>query len=547
MENFADCPLPLPTTRSDKSKRLTVLSEAEKQALYDLPDFDDFQRTEFLAMTEKEHAIVFQRNGLRAQVYCLLQIGYFKAKKTFFRFSLQAVSQEDITFVMQRYFPGMTLVQRSLQMKEYYLQRNEIMDLFGYRLWLESDFSTLFDKATRLARHDVTPTFILTDLIVTLNTYKIARPGYTTLQSIIGDALFSERRRLEQLINEILDEVARTGLQKLLVREDTLSELAAIRQDAKHFGYQMMLVERQKRAMLEPFYRLAKMLLPKLEISQQNQNYYASLANYYTVYDLRRLKPGQTYLYLLCYAWQRYQQLSDNLVSALSYQMKKLDEETKAISEKQFSQSQANKQQEASLVGRLILLYVDDAIEDTTLFGAVRNQAFDIMPKDSLLTAGQRLCEKTPSQMMLRWQAVDKVVGRCKKNLRPLAMDIDFSSTSAQCPWLMALHWMKTVFSRQQTLAQRPLDEIPDGTLPKRLRPLLILDEQGTATGIRAGRYEFWIYRQIRKRLDINELYLNDSIMHRRFSDELVSMEQKTDILKKLDIPWLRPTPGRFA
>ena len=34
--------------RADGSKRLTVLSEAERLALYGLPDFDDFQRAEFL-------------------------------------------------------------------------------------------------------------------------------------------------------------------------------------------------------------------------------------------------------------------------------------------------------------------------------------------------------------------------------------------------------------------------------------------------------------------------------------------------------------------
>jgi len=527
--------------RANKNKRLTVLSEAEKQALYDLPDFDDFQRAEFFAMTEKEHAIVFQRNGLRSQLYCLLQMGYFKAKQAFFRFSLQDVPEEDITFVMQRYFPGMTVALQPLQMTEYYLQRNVIAELFGYRLWLESDVATLLDKATELARQDATPTFILTELIVFLNNQKIVRPGYTTLQTIISDALTSERNRLEQVIDGIVDESARTELKKLLVREDTLSGLAAIKQDAKNFSYQMMVVERQKRATLEPLYQIAKVLLPKLEISQQNKNYYASLANFYSIYDLRRLKPGQTYLYLLCYAWQRYQQLSDNLVSSFCYQLKKLEEETKSDSKQLLNQSLSSKQHESPQVGRLLLLYVDEAIDDATLFGTVRDQAFNIMPKDSLITAGQRLCEKSPSQMAFRWEAVDNVTARCKKNLRPLAMSTDFSSTDTQNPWLMALNWMKTVFSRQQTLAQRPVSEIPADTIPKRLRShLLILDEEGKATGIRGDRYEFWIYRQNRKRFDINELYLNDSVVNRRFSDDLVSMEKKADVLKKLDIPWLR-------
>ena len=528
-------------TRANNSKRITVLSEAEKHALYGLPDFDDFQRAEYFAMTEAEHTLAFQRKNILEQIYCLLQIGYFQAKQVFFRFSLQDVSQEDITFLMQRYFPGMTLTPRPLPIKEYYLQRNDIARLFGYRLWLESDRSILLDKSAQLAKRDVTPTFILTELIAFLNDRKIVRPGYTTLQAVIGDALTAERRRLEKWIDGTLSETARKELQKLLVRENTLSELAAIKQDAKHFGYQMMVMERQKRATLEPLYRLAKALLPKLDISQQNLNYYASLANYYTIYELRRLKAGQAYLYLLCYAWQRYRQLSDNLVSALGYQMKKLEEETKEVSERQFAQSQANKQQEAPRVGRLILLYVDDAIDDAAPFGTVRRRAFDIMPKDAMLTAGQRLCEKSPNQMELRWRAVDKVAMRCKKNLRPLAMALEFSSTAEESPWLAAMHWLKTTYSRQQTLSQRSLDEIPEGTIPKRLRPhLLEMDADGNATGVRGDRYEFWVYRQVRKRLNTGELYLNDSIAHRRFSDELVAMDQKAEVLGQMDIPWLR-------
>jgi len=162
------------------------------------------------------------------------------------------------------------------------------------------------------------------------------------------------------------------------------------------------------------------------------------------------------------------------------------------------------------------------------------------MPKDSLITAGQRLCEESPSQMTLRWEAVDRVTARCKKNLRPLAIATDFSSKSVNDPWLIALAWMKTIFARLQSLGQQPINEIPAGTIPKRLRHhLLILDEAGKATGLRGDRYEFWVYRQIRKRFEINELYLNDSVVNRRFGDELVSMEQTAEMLQRLDIPWL--------
>jgi hypothetical protein len=42
---------------------------------------------------------------------------------------------------------------------------------------------------------------------------------------------------------------------------------------------------------------------------------------------------------------------------------------------------------------------------------------------------------------------------------------------------------------------------------------------------VHADRYEFWIYRQLRKRLKSGEIHLNDSLQHRRFTDELVSLE----------------------
>nr|WP_201094301.1 hypothetical protein [Thiocystis minor] len=59
-------------------------------------------------------------------------------------------------------------------------------------------------------------------------------------------------------------------------------------------------------------------------------------------------------------------------------------------------------------------------------------------------------------------------------------------------------------------------------------------------TGLHADRYEFWLYRQIRKRLKSGELYLDDSLQHRSLTDELVSLEEKADVLSKMDIPWLR-------
>ncbi len=263
-----------------------------------------------------------------------------------------------------------------------------------------------------------------------------------------------------------------------------------------------------------------------------------SLANFYTVYDLRRLKSEQTHLYLLCYAWQRYRQLTDNLVDASGYHMKQFEDESKVRANKHFVVEQVRRQQETPQVGRLLLLYVDETVADATPFGDVRRRAFKIMTKDALQIAGQRLSVKPESRLALRWQAVDGLAERIRRHLRPLYGSLDFSVVAQDNPWLAALAWVKGVFAKQQRLSQRPLGECPEKTLPKRLRPyLLTFDADGKPTGIHADRYEFWLYRQLRKRLKSGEIYLDDSLQHRCFTDELVSLDEKADVLCQNEHP----------
>jgi TnpA family transposase len=524
----------------EKNERLTVLSNAEQEALYNLPDFDEAQRLEYLALSEAELEFATGRPDINAQIYCILQIGYFNAKHAFFRFEWNEV-EDDFTFVLSRYFYGAVFDRKQITKHEHYIQREQIAGLFGYQLWTTDLLPLLKQQATQIVRWDVAPGFVAAEMIVWLNEHKIIRPGYSTLQKLISKTLAVERRRLGDLLSEAMDDEVKVALAQLLVRDDTLSQLAAIKQDAKNFGWRQMAHEREKRALLEPLYLIAKELLPRLGISQQNLLYYASLANFYTVHDLRNLKKDQTHLYLLCYAWQRYRQLSDNLVDAMEYHMKQLEEESSASAQKSFSSEQIKRQQNAPQVGRLLLLYVDNTVTDDTPFGNIRQRAYKIMPRETLQFTGQRMSVKPASKLSLHWQAIDELAVRIRRHLRPLFVVLNFASTDSGSLWLIALNWAKSVFTKQQRLSQRSLTECPAGTLPKRLRPyLLTFDADGKPKSLHADRYEFWLYRQIRKRLQSGQIYLNDSLQHRHFSDELVSMDEKAEVLAQMDIPFLR-------
>lgn len=523
-----------------KSERLTVLNHAEQEALYGLPDFDDTQRLEFFTLDKHELALVNSRKGLHAQLFCILQIAYFKGKHLFFRFSWNEVL-DDCHFVLSRYFPGNSLPKKTPSKYERYAQREKICALYGYQPWSSSLSSQLEQQAVHIAHRDVTPNFIATELIIWLNDQKMIRPGYTTLQELVSQALSDERKRLGCILNDTLDDATIADLNKLIERDDTLSQLAVLKQDARDFGWRQMASEREKRTRLEPLHRKACEVLPVLNISQQNLLYYASLVNFYTVYDLRSLKPEQTRLYLLCYAWIRYRQFSDNLLEAMLFHMKQLEDESRNVANQLLTEVQEKHRRETTKIGRLLSFYVDDSVPDLTTFGEIRRRAWKIMPKEALKTTAQRMSVKPISKLALQWQAVDGLSALVRRHLRPLYLLLDLTCIIPDNPWAEALDWVREVFRKKQTLSQQPFAECPLGTIPKQLYPYLLkFSEDGTPIGLNAERYEFWLYRQIRKRFQSGEFHLNHSLRHRHCSEELVSVEEQADVLASMNIPFLQ-------
>ena len=519
------------------NKNLTLLSEAERSALYTLPDFDSHQRLEYLTLTEPEQKLMHSRHDLSGKIYCALQIGYFKAKQLFFRFTWEEAAPEDMNFICQRYFSEQILDPQFITKHEHYVQCHAIAALFSYQLWSKRFEPLVRQKINQIILRDINPQFIMMELLSFFMEKKIIRPRYTTLQLIVSDTLSTERQRLKNLLNAALDEETKSALQKLLLEENTLSGLAALKQDAKDFKARMMMAEREKLMTIGPLYHIAKMLLPKLELSKQNIHYYASLIHYYTIHDLReRIQPERTYLYLLCYLWLRYQQINDNLVEAFCYQQKKFEEETKEKAEEKFTQYALSQQNEWLIMKCLARFYVDESLPDKLSFGEVRQQVFTIVPKDELRNKVGNGDEKPIQKIDFKWKIIDQLAHRFKHHLRPLAITIDFTSTSIPNPWLTALQWFRSLFSQQKNLQKTLIGECPENTIPKRLRAYL-LETRPEGVTLQAERYEFWIYRQLRKRFKAGELYLEDSIHHRSLNQELVSLTEKEVLLQQLDIP----------
>lgn len=512
------------------NKRLSVLSDLEEFAFYGFPDFNDEQRSIYFTFEEQEWALISTCPSLHAQVYCALQVGYFKAKNLFF--PLPKIPQDDIHFILLRYFEGQTLPASAISKYEYYFQRESICLLFGYKLWSHEFMPRLYDRAKHSVQRDISPNFIANELLTFLQDEKIVRPHYSTLQKVISKILTQERRRLKLCLKHRLTEEHRQKLDQLLKNEKTLPALAALKQDAKNFKHSIMKIERQKHATLKPLYAISQEILPFLHISQQNIAHYANLINYYTIYDLDRFDAEQTYLYLLCYVFTRFQKINDNLVEAFTFQVKSLEKEVKDTSTLDDTQTRIEQQ-----IGRLLLLYVDDSLSDIL---TLRKKAFEILPKEIIRSLGEKMVKKPRRKQNALWQERDKEAKRYKSQLRPLFMEIRFAAQNPDNPLLEAIHWLQHTFAKHRLLSQQPVHKFPCGFISKRLSSYLFTFNEKGEKIIRVNRYEILVYLQIAKQMETGSIYVTNSIRYRPFSHDLVSLEEKETILKALDIPWLR-------
>ena len=528
-----------------KNKNISILSEVEQSALYDAPEYDNEQRLEYLNLTNSELQIALSRHNISAQIYCILQFGYFKAVKLFFRLTWAEADPEDISFIIQQYFENKNIELEPISRHEHYAQCNEIAKLFDYKPWAKAHDVILYTHAKNIIRRDMNPKFIAIEILDFLQQQKIIRPGYTTLQAVVSNIINAEFDRLAMIANNALTNEDITLLKNLITEDDTLSKLAALKQDAKDFKPQMMVAERNKLEILRPIYQLTKRLMPMLRLSQQNLHYYAGLVNYYTIYDLRRkLKPELTYLYLTCYCWKRFRQVSDNLVSAFSFFLNQIEDEIDTLRNLKLTDHVMGQRDEIITMKRLAQLYVDDKIPDEEYFGSVREKAFAILSREELINTVSNTSIKPVPDADFYWQAADTMKRRVTQNLRQLVAALGFSSVTPENHWIAALDWIKANILHQQK-STILVEDCPDNTIPPRLIPYLTTKTDDQVNILNTSRYELWVYMQLNNQLKNGSIYLEDSLQHRSLNQELVPEENVTELIQQLNLKSLTQPIGK--
>jgi hypothetical protein len=133
----------LPSTKTQASRRLSILSTEEVDSLYGLPHFNEGERHIHFDLSLKERETIDAARTITAGVHLVLQLGYFKAKAQFFVFGLDHV-QPDIAHILTRYFPGRLMAEvGALSKPTRLVQQRTILELLDYHLCGSDDKQTL--------------------------------------------------------------------------------------------------------------------------------------------------------------------------------------------------------------------------------------------------------------------------------------------------------------------------------------------------------------------------------------------------------------------
>ncbi|HEM6972624.1 TPA: DUF4158 domain-containing protein, partial [Legionella pneumophila] len=87
------------------SDHLTILSQEEISQLYDLPKIDEEDRSLFFEITAEDEVYLSKQSIVNNKINYLLQVGYFRATRNFYKFTFQQV-KDDTQFIIKQHFPG---------------------------------------------------------------------------------------------------------------------------------------------------------------------------------------------------------------------------------------------------------------------------------------------------------------------------------------------------------------------------------------------------------------------------------------------------------
>ena len=533
----------------NQTKRISILPTNEIDDLFARPIFNDDERLIWFELDQEMLKIIGFKSSLASKIDFILQLGYFKSKHQFFTFTLNDV-HEDVSYIINRYFPDKILIKSTLGRAARYLNQKYILENTGFTVFNRKIHITiLLAKASDLSRTSNDPLFLFRGLFDYLNLNKITIPGYSTFQEhLISVVIAHENNRLYGVIKSEMTFSERESILTLLEEGDSFYTITCLKQQPKNFKLTAIRKEVELFEKLLAFYQIASRILPKFNLSKNAINYYSSLVDHYTVQGLSRINIDQTSLWLICFVYKRYRTMLDNLTTMLIYVSSKyqtaVDERAKAL----LIEELLKPNDQNWTIAKALYMYNDPETDDTQAFNLIKKQVHNFLPPEKIDQIVKDLSnDKTTKQSFqdqFVWVAVDELAATYKQPLRLLIMAL--SLNGQQYVALQEAHkFLKDALNNKMLLSKIEFSKFPLNFIASKNIKFICDNQKKT---IHISRYEYECYHRIAEAINKSALFVTDSTRYNSLKDELITnwQDKKITIIKNLNNNFLNQSMSHF-
>lgn len=219
-----------------KSKRISILTEAEIDELYALPKFTQKEREEYFSLDEEILREVRSMRKMGPPLYLILLIGYFRAKPVSLTFRFQDV-QADLEYIRDTHLTGRKIPKQDLPKSTKHKLATKMLSIVGCnRFSRQQHLPKLRKRLEDVATIHAEAKYVFDECIAFFGQERIALTGYTTLQDIITVTLSSERKRIESILAKKMTRSTKERLLDILNKHGLLNSLSTQKGSAKDFS-----------------------------------------------------------------------------------------------------------------------------------------------------------------------------------------------------------------------------------------------------------------------------------------------------------------------
>ncbi len=506
---------------------IQLFTREEYDDLYGFPNFSDEERVLFYTLSLHDKKFVDSFRKIQDKIYCLLSLGYFRAKQTLIDFNVNLIIA-DRRYLMETYYPTQKTPRTFPSQAQKISIQNKIL-VHEKSIRLNKNIKENIDTTlSQLIKRHPKARPLTKALLHHLSKQRIALPAYSTLQRLITKAISQEQDRIYKTCQKVLKLEEQLLVNLLLTQDESLYPITVIKQDVKDFSYSELNNEIKRHDLLKPLFYMAETILKHTEHPKKTIDYYGSLVNFYSVYKLNRMPAPQAHWYLLCYSFRRYQKINDNLIQFFQYYVNNFHDEIDKNSQEKLKQLQHDMRESLIKAGQVLQLFT----ENDSLNAVEKQRAFKILSEAQMPIVQEFLLGNTRDEVLFYWASVDSSSHKIRLYLRQLFITIDFSlSQKTEVGSFITV--MKAFLQKPQDFPKynaRLIKFIPD-----KLMPYLV---DMTNNSIRMSRFEYFFYQVVSSAIKSKKVFLTHSLHYKPLKDELIAEsvweKQKPTILKDL-------------